>query len=92
MFLSNLAKSEVAELFLKMACYVAISEGDFSEFEKSVDWENMTDWKLGDFYTKFIDAGFSEIERKKLQVLIYDIKSGLGEYDHREETFGSPNF
>lgn len=82
MFLSNLAKSEVAELFLKMACYVAISEGDFSEFEKSVDWENMTDWKLGDFYTKFIDAGFSEIERKKLQVLIYDIKSGLGEYDH----------
>lgn len=81
MFLGNLKNSEAADLFLKMACYVAMSEGDFSEFEESIDWQNMGNWELDDFYSKFIDAGFSENEKKKVNLLRYDIKSGLVGYD-----------
>lgn len=85
MFLSNIKRRESAELFLKMACYVAMSEGDFSDLSLAINWQGMSDSELDDFYIKFIDAGFSEIERNKLKVLTYDIKSGMGSDDRIDD-------
>lgn len=85
MFLGNIKKREPAELFLKMACYVAMSEGDFSDLGQSINWKDMTSSQLDDFYIKFIDSGFSEIERQKIKTLTYDIKSGMSEDDRIDD-------